>query len=66
MIIPTSEQALKSAFAGYAANRSSFQTLLNYASAIYRDKIVVHQIANELASTMAEAEKYFVEVGGER
>ncbi|MEP0828103.1 MAG: TolC family protein [bacterium] len=66
MIIPTSEQALKSAFAGYAANRSSFQTLLNYASAIYRDKIVVHQVANELASTMAEAEKYFVAVGGER
>jgi outer membrane protein TolC len=65
MIVPTSEQTLRSAFAGYAANRSSFQTLLNYASAIYRDKIVVHQIANELASTMAEAEKYFVAVGGE-
>lgn len=66
MIIPTSEQALKSAFAGYAANRSSFQTLLNYASAIYRDKTVAHQIANELASMMAEAEKYFVPVGDER
>lgn len=66
MIIPTSEQALKSAFAGYAANRSSFQTVYNYASAIYRDKILVHQIANELASTMAEAEKYFVAVGENR
>lgn len=66
MIVPTSEQALKSAFAGYAANRSSFQTVYNYASAIYRDKILVHQIANELASTMAEAEKYFVEVGERR
>jgi outer membrane protein TolC len=57
-IVPADESAYKSAFAGYSANRVQFANLLMYAINIYRDKITANQIAYELASTLAEAQKY--------
>ncbi|MEW6050303.1 MAG: TolC family protein [Candidatus Zixiibacteriota bacterium] len=57
-IIPASEDAFRGALAGYQTNRTSLTTVLSYALAIYRDRLGMLQQANNLARTMAEAEKY--------
>lgn len=57
-IVPAAEDTYRSALAGYANNRTSFIALLNYAGAVYRDRITANQIANELGRTLAEVESY--------
>ncbi|MEW5702609.1 MAG: TolC family protein [Candidatus Zixiibacteriota bacterium] len=57
-IIPAAQEAYESAFAGYSVDRTPFIALLSYATAIYRDRIMAQKIANELARTAAEAERY--------
>ena len=57
-IIPADEDAYNSAFAGYSANREMFADLLMRAVTIYRDRIMAHRLAWELARTIAEVEKY--------
>lgn len=57
-IIPTAEDAYESALSGYVANRTSFIALLTYTQAIIRDSITASEIANELAMTVSEVERY--------
>lgn len=57
-IIPTSEDAFRAAFAGYASNRTLLATLLNYALTLSRDRITEYQISNDLGRTLAEAERF--------
>jgi outer membrane protein TolC len=57
-ILPASEDAYRSALAGYTSNRTSFISLLTYAVALYRDRITTNELANELARTVADAERY--------
>jgi cobalt-zinc-cadmium efflux system outer membrane protein len=57
-IIPAAEDACQAAIAGYTSNRIALTTVLNYTAAIYRDRITLNELANELARTLAQAEKY--------
>lgn len=57
-IAPTADDAYRSALSGYASNRTSFIALLNYARAIINDSIEANVIANELAMTLADAERF--------
>jgi outer membrane protein, heavy metal efflux system len=57
-IIPASEQAYQSAYAGYINNRIDFSSLLNYAADLYRDKTTTTLLSLDYARTMAEIEKY--------
>ena len=57
-IIFADEDAYQSAFAGYQVNRTAFIALLMYAQTIYRDRVTANMIANELARTLAEVERY--------
>ena len=57
-IISTSNEAYRTALADYTAGRIPLTTLLGYATMIYSDNITGHQIANELAKTLAEVDKY--------
>lgn len=57
-IIPATEDAYRTALAGYTANRTSFTALSNYTLALYRDRITANQLENELARTLTEAERY--------
>ena len=57
-ILPTDEDAYRSALTGYQANRTLFSTLLDYGATIYRDRITANMIANDLARTLAEVERY--------
>lgn len=57
-IIPADQDAYRSAFTGYSANRIPFISLLTYAVNIYRDRITANQIAYELSRTLADAEQY--------
>jgi outer membrane protein TolC len=58
-IIPADQDAYQSARVSFTANRLPFVSLQTYALNIYRDRLMVNQIAYELARTLAEAEKYF-------
>ncbi|SYZ74809.1 hypothetical protein TRIP_C90437 [Candidatus Zixiibacteriota bacterium] len=62
-IIPASEQAYKSAFAGFINNRTPFTTLLDYAVDLYRDKITANQLALDYARITAEIERYTTDTG---
>jgi cobalt-zinc-cadmium efflux system outer membrane protein len=57
-IIPTADDAYESALSGYINNRTSYASLLSYAQAEIRDRIAQHEIANELAMTLAQAGRY--------
>ena len=59
-IIPADQDALTSALSGYTANQIPFANLLAYANAIYRDKIAANQISYDLARTMADAQRYYI------
>lgn len=60
-VIPADEDAFRSAYAGYAANRVQFIYIINYAVAVYRDKITASQIEFELARTLAQAGQYITD-----
>lgn len=57
-IIPATEDAYRSALAGYISNRTSFINLLTYGVALYRDQITANALANQLARTYAEVERF--------
>lgn len=57
-IIPATEDAFRTALAGYTTNRTTFASLSLYSLALNRDRITANQLANELARTLAEAERY--------
>jgi cobalt-zinc-cadmium efflux system outer membrane protein len=57
-IIPATEDAFRSALAGYTANRTSFASLSSYSLSLYRDRIMADQLADELARTLIEADRY--------
>jgi hypothetical protein len=58
-ILPASEDAYRSALAGYAANRTTLSSLLNYGVAITNDKTTLTSLKAELARTIAGASRYF-------
>ncbi len=60
-ILPTSEDAYRSALAGYSANRTTLSSLLNYGVAIISDKTTLTELKAELARTLAEASRYFID-----
>jgi cobalt-zinc-cadmium efflux system outer membrane protein len=62
-IIPAADDAFRSAFAGYSANRTSFLSLLTYAGGIYRDRVTADLLQLDLARTLAEAERYTTDTG---
>lgn len=53
-IIPASEDAFKGALAGYQTNRTPLTSVLNYAIALYRNRLAYYQLSNQYAQTMAE------------
>lgn len=57
-IIPAAGDAFAGALAGYNVNRTSFITLISYAVAIYRDRLMANSVANDLARTLAAAARY--------
>lgn len=60
-IIPAADDAFRSAFGGYASNRTAFTDLLTYAANIYRDRITADLLALDLARTRVESQKYTVD-----
>jgi cobalt-zinc-cadmium efflux system outer membrane protein len=57
-IIPTAEDAYESALSGYVNNRTPYTSLVSYAQALIRDRIAENEIANELAMTLSEVDRY--------
>lgn len=57
-IIPATEDAFRSALAGYTANRTSFASLSSYSLSLYRDRITANRLADDLAQTLIEVERY--------
>ena len=57
-ISPASEEAYRSALAGYANGRLTLATLLGYAGIVYRDRLTAIQMSYDLAKTLAEVERY--------
>lgn len=57
-ILPASQDAFTGSLAGYAANRVPFTSLLMYATAIYRDRLMRNQLGAQLERTLAEIESY--------
>jgi hypothetical protein len=57
-IIPAAEDAYQSALAGYVNNRTPYTSLLSYAQAVIRDRVAQNEIANELAMTLSEVDRY--------
>ncbi len=57
-IVPASEEAFRSALSAYTNNNSTLVSLLAYSSAVYRDRITANELANDLATTMAQVEQY--------
>lgn len=62
-ILPTAEDAYRTALNGYASNRTDFISLLTYATAVYRDRITVNELASALAQTLVEAERFTTNTG---
>lgn len=57
-IVPASEDAYQSALNGYTNNKTSFASLLALAVNLNRDRITADELANEIARTLTEAERY--------
>ncbi len=57
-IVPVTEEVFRTALAGYTNGATTFESLLMYASAVYRDRLTAIELANELAITLTEAEQY--------
>lgn len=57
-IIPATEDAFRSALAGYTANRTPFASVSSYSLSLYRDRITANQLADELSRTMTEVDRY--------
>jgi len=57
-IIPATEDAFRSALAGYTTNRTTFASLSSFSLALYRDRITANQVAYELARTLTEVDRY--------
>ncbi len=57
-IIPATEDAFRSALAGYAANRTTFALLSSFGLALYRDRLTSNQVAYDLARTFVEIERF--------
>ena len=62
-ILPTAEDAYRTALSGYASNRTDFVSLLTLATGVYRDRITVNELANALAQTLIEAERFTTNTG---
>ena len=60
-IIPAAEDAFQSALSGYASNRVPYTNVLMFATGIYRDRLALNQVSNQLARTMAEIDSYTVD-----
>lgn len=60
-IIPASEDAFRSALAGYESGRTTFVALLDYAVAIQRDRLTANQLAGDMARTRADADRFTVD-----
>jgi outer membrane protein, heavy metal efflux system len=60
-IIPAAEDAFQSALSGYASNRVPYTNVLMFATGVYRDRLTLNQISNQLARAMAEIESYTVD-----
>lgn len=57
-VIPTAEDAYRSALAGYINNRTSFIAVLAYAQGVYRDRVTAIDLEAEVHRTLAQAEMY--------
>jgi cobalt-zinc-cadmium efflux system outer membrane protein len=60
-IIPAAEDAYRSSLSGYASNRVPYTSVLMFATGIYRDRLALNQVSNQLDRTMAEIESYTVD-----
>lgn len=60
-IIPAAEDAFQSALSGYTSNRVPYTNVLMFATGIYRDRLALNQISNQLARTIAEIDSYTVD-----
>jgi outer membrane protein TolC len=59
-IISADEDAYRSAFASYAANRAPLSNLLNIAMNIYRDRQSANQVEYQLSQTLIDAGRYII------
>jgi outer membrane protein TolC len=60
-IIPAAEDAFRSALSGYTSNRVPYTSVLMFATGVYRDRLALNQVSNQLAGTMAEIDSYTVD-----
>jgi len=57
-IVPTSEDAFRSALAGYTANRVPYATLLQLLSDVLRDRVAENETSLQLSRTWADIESF--------
>jgi len=60
-IIPAAQDAFESALAGYSVSKVPYTNLLMFASGIYRDRLALNELSDQLARTLAEIESYMVD-----
>ena len=60
-IIPAAEDAFQSALAGYSSNKVPYTNVLMFATGIFRDRLALNQVSNQLARTMAESDSYTID-----
>lgn len=56
-ILPSSEDAFRTALNGYASDRTDFISLLTYATDVYRDRITINELSSAFSGTMIEVER---------
>lgn len=61
-IIPASEDAFQSALTGYSSNRVPYTNVLMFATGIFRDRLALNAVSNQLVRTMAEIDSYTVDM----
>lgn len=57
-IVPTSEDAYRSALSGFTADRVPLTSLLGLATSVYRDRVTANEIEADLLRTLIEVDRY--------
>jgi outer membrane protein TolC len=63
-IIPAAEDAFQSALTGYSSNKIPYTNVLMFATGIFRDRLALNAVSNQLARTMAEIDSYTIDPRG--
>jgi len=61
-IIPAAEDAFQSALTGYSSNKVPYTNVLMFATGIFRDRLALNAVSNQLARTMAEIDSYTIDL----